>query len=131
MFTIRNVGGFALFLLGTTFLWLTPSFATRGLSTKGLWWSTTNALALLTVAGFSVATWGLFSRADWWEWVAIGSAILGFIVLIPYWVAAHGSGETTPWFNVVIHAIGNLGVLLLLRVPSWERWVDGHVMSGR
>ena len=27
MFTIRNVGGAALFLFGTTFLWLTPSFA--------------------------------------------------------------------------------------------------------
>jgi hypothetical protein len=30
MFTVRNMGGVALFLFGTTFLWLTPSFASSG-----------------------------------------------------------------------------------------------------
>jgi hypothetical protein len=33
MCTIRNLGGVALFLFGTTFLWLTPAFATPGVST--------------------------------------------------------------------------------------------------
>jgi hypothetical protein len=58
MFTIRNIGGVALFLFGTTFLWLTPTFATRG-STKGAMWSVTQVLSLATVAGFTIATWGL------------------------------------------------------------------------
>ncbi len=44
MFTIRNLGGVALFLFGTTYLWLTPMFASRGISTKGLWWSVTQVL---------------------------------------------------------------------------------------
>lgn len=54
MFTIRNLGGIALFLAGTTWVWLTPTFATRGVSTSGAVWAVTRALCLLTVAGFCV-----------------------------------------------------------------------------
>jgi hypothetical protein len=131
MFTIRNLGGVALFLFGTTFLWLTPAFATRGASTKGAMWSVTQVLALATLAGFTIATWGLFRRASWWEGVAIASALLGLAVLIPYWLAAHHAGEPTPWFNVLIHALGDVGVLVLLLVPTLEHWVSGHVLAGR
>lgn len=130
MFTIRNMGGVALFLFGTTFLWLTPDFATRGISTTGTWWSITRVLALVTLLGFTAATWGLFQQATWWEVMAVGSAILGLVVLAPYWVAAHNAGETTPGFNVFIHALGSAGVLVLLLVPTLERWVDARVMSG-
>ncbi len=51
------------------------------------------------------------------------------MALIPYWIAAHHAGETNPWFVVLIHALGGAGVLVLLLVPSLERWVDSHVMS--
>src|SRR5687767_3828215 len=107
MFTIRNLGGSALFLFGTTFLWLTPMFATKGVSTKGLAWSITNVVALLTIAGLSVATWGLFTKAGWWETVAIVFAVVGLVVLAPYWVAATNAGETNPAFNALIHAVGS------------------------
>lgn len=60
---------------------------------------------------------------------AIASALVGLVAVIPYWVAAHQAGEATPWFNVLIHALGSAGVLILLTVPSLERWVDSHVMS--
>src|SRR4029453_823704 len=99
MFTVRNIGGVALFLFGTTFLWLTPAFATRGISTEGGWWTATRALGLLPVAGFTVATWGLFRRDAWWEPVGLGSALVGLVALVPYWIAASRSGETAPWFN--------------------------------
>ena len=65
MWTIRNLGGVALFLFGTTFLWLTPAFAGAGVSTKGILWSVTQVLCLVTMAGFTIATWGLFSRSSW------------------------------------------------------------------
>ena len=84
----------------------------------------------MTLTGFTVATWGLFTRASWWEVVAIASALLGFVVLLPYWVAAHSSGETTPWFTVLVLAVGNAGVLVLLMVPTLELWVRGHVSRG-
>jgi hypothetical protein len=131
MFTIRNFGGVALFLFGTTYLWLTPMFASKGVSTKGFAWSITNVMAFATIVGFSIATLGLFRKAPWWEGVAIASAIVGLIVLIPYWIAAHGSGETTPWFNVLIHAVCAVAVLVLLLVPALNSWVNGHVMAGR
>jgi hypothetical protein len=131
MFTIRNMGEVALFLFGTTYLWLTPTFASAGVSTTGVAWSITLVLALVTIALFTAATWGLFKKAGWWEPVAVTAAAVGFVVLIPYWVAASHAGETTPWFNVLIHALGNVGVLVLLLVPSLEHWVDGHVLAGR
>lgn len=130
MFTIRNMGGVALFLFGTTFLWLTPSFASRGVSTTGAMWAVTAVLALATLAAFTVATWGLFRKRSWWEGAAVAAAVLGVVVLIPYWLAAHHAGEATPGFNVAIHALGDAGVFALLLVPQLEHWVSGHVIAG-
>lgn len=75
MFTIRNLGGIALLLAGSTWLWLTPEFASAGVETSGLLWAGTRMLALVTVASFCVAAWGLFARHGWWETVALGSAV--------------------------------------------------------
>jgi hypothetical protein len=130
MFTIRNLGGVALFLFGTTFLWLTPAFATPGVSTKGIAWPITQVLALVTLALFTAATWGLFTKAGWWEAVAVVAAALGFVALIPYWLAASRSGEPGLGINLLVHALGSVGVWVLLLVPSLERWVNGHVIAG-
>lgn len=129
MFTIRNVGGVALFLFGTTFAWITPEFVTAGLKNTGGLWATVRVLALVTAAGFTVATWGLFQRASWWETVAVASAVVGAIALVPYLMAARAAGETNPWFTAAIIALGIAGVLVLLLVPTLEQWVSSHVMS--
>ncbi len=132
MFTIRNLGGVALLLAGSTWLWLTPAFATRGVSTSGAAWAITRVLSLLTVAGFLVATWGLFARQTWWETVALGSAAVGLIALVPYLLAAISGGETTgtATWNAAVHVFMLAGIFVLLLVPSLEQWVDGHVMGG-
>lgn len=132
MFTIRNLGGVALFLAGTTWLWLTPAFASRGVATTGLTWAVTRALCLLTMAAFTVATCGLFTHKGWWEVVALGSATVGLLALIPYWLAAYNGGETigTATWNAFVHVLMVAGVFGLLLVPSLERWVDHHVMGG-
>ena len=104
MFTIRNLGGVALFLFGTTYMWLTPLFAKNaGAATQTVLWSVVMVLCVITMAGFTVATWALFAKASWWSAVAVASAIAGLVVLIPYWVAANAIGEPTPWYNVLIH----------------------------
>ena len=69
MFTIRNWGGVALFLFGTTYLWLTPMFASQGIPTRGIWWSITQVLAFGTLLGFTIATGGLFKKSSWWDGV--------------------------------------------------------------
>ena len=132
MFTIRNLGGVALLAMGSTWLWLTPAFAGRGVSTSGVLWSVTRVLSLLTVAGFCFATWGLFARHSWWEAVAIGSAVLGIVALFPFCIAAVRGGElsgTVSW-NALVHLLMLAGLVLLLEIPSLEQWVDHHVMSG-
>lgn len=129
MFTIRNMGGAALLLFGTTFAWITPEFVTTGLKNTGALWMAVRVLALTTMAGFALATWGLFRQTAWWETAAIVSAMVGAVTLVPYLVAAHDAGETNPWFTAGIIALGIAGVLVLLLVPSLERWVNAHVMA--
>jgi len=131
MFTIRNLGGVALLAMGSTWLWLTPAFAGRGVSTSGVLWSATRALSLITVAAFCVATWGLFARHSWWAAVAMGSAVLGTLALVPFCIAAVRGGESTgtvSW-NAFVHLLMLTGLVLLLEIPSLEQWVDHHVMS--
>ncbi len=63
--------------------------------------------------------------------MAVVAAAAGFVVLVPYWIAASHAGVVNPAFDVLIHALGNIGVLVLLLVPRLEHWVDGHVLAGR
>jgi cell shape-determining protein MreD len=95
-------------------------------------WSTARGLSLLTIAGFCVATVGLFARHSWWETAAIGSAVVGLLALIPYAFASALGGETTgtvAW-NATVHVLMVAGIFALLLIPQLERWVQHHVMSG-
>ena len=132
MFTIRNSGGVALLLMGSTWLWLTPAFAGRGVSTSGVLWAVTRVLCLLTIAGFCVATWELFARHSWWEVVALGSAAVGILALLTFSIAAARGGETsgTVTWNLFVHVLMLSGLFVLLLVPPLERWVAYHVMRG-
>jgi hypothetical protein len=132
MFTVRNIGGVALFLAGTTWLWLTPAFATKGVSTSGTLWGVTRVLCFITVAVFCAATWGLFAREGWWEATAIAAAVLGLVSLVPYWLAATDGGESTGTvaYNSSLHVLMAAGVVALLLMPTLEQWVSRHVMSG-
>jgi hypothetical protein len=131
MFTLRTLGGIALLMAGSSWLWLTPTFATRDQDTSGILWNITMVLSLLTVLSFCVATWGLFARWNWWEYAALASAGLGLLALLPYWSAAIGAGETigtTAW-NAFVHVLMVALVAALLLVPPLERWVDQQVMG--
>ncbi|QCO98002.1 hypothetical protein FCN77_10105 [Arthrobacter sp. 24S4-2] len=131
MFTLRTFGGIALFMAGSSWLWLTPTFATRGVDTSGALWAITMVLCLVTILGFCVATWALFARWSWWEYAALGSAGLGLVTLVPYWFAAVGRGETvgtTAW-NAFVHVLMVGIVAALLLAPPLERWVNHQVMG--
>ena len=119
MFTIRNLGGVSLLLMGSTWLWLTPAFAGRGVSTSGVLWAMTRVLCLLTVVGFCVATWALFARYPWWELAAKGSAAVGAVTLVLYWLAAARGGE--PVGTVSWNVFDVLDCGLLYSCPSGEK----------
>jgi hypothetical protein len=131
MFTVRNLGGVALLLAGSTWLWLTPAFASRSVTTSGTTWAVTRTLCLLTVATFCVAAWGLFARHPWWEVAALGAAALGLVALVPYLFAAIRGGESsgTAAWNASVHVFMLAGIFVLLRVPSLEQWVNHHVIG--
>jgi hypothetical protein len=127
----RNLGALALFLYGTTFLWLTAAFAGTGTPASGTAWTVTQLLVLATIGGFSVAGWGIYNASWWWERLAISSAILGFAPLIPYWLAARPAvGAGTVAQGVILHAIGNALVLVLLLAPPTKHWIQNQVQRG-
>ena len=131
MFTLRTLGGIALLMAGSSWLWLTPTFATKGVRTSGFLWNLTMVLCLLTILGFCIATWALFARWNWWEYAALASAGLGLVSLVPYWFAAVGGGEaagTVAW-NAFVHVLMVAIVAVLLLVPPLERWVNQQVMG--
>jgi hypothetical protein len=124
----RNLGALALFLYGSTFLWLTAAFAGAGTPASGTAWTVTQLLGIATIGGFSVAAWGIYKATSWWERLAVGSAIFGFAPLIPYWLAASAVvGGGTVAQGVVSHMVGNALVLLLLLLPSPRHWIEDQV----
>jgi hypothetical protein len=127
----RNLGALALFVYGTTFLWLTAAFAGAGTPASGTAWTVTQLLVIATILSFSVAAWGIYKATSWWERLAIGSAVLGFASLIPYWLAARPAvGAGTVAQGVIIHAIGNALVLVLLLAPPTKHWIQNQVQRG-
>jgi hypothetical protein len=122
MFTFKNVFAVGLFLFGTTFVWMTASFAGKTPPPTGAAWSLENVLALVAVVGFSVAAWGVFKDLSWWEPVAIVSAIVGLIAVIPYTVGLSASdigyADSGVQINLALHAVGSGLVLLLIWVPA-------------
>jgi hypothetical protein len=127
----RNFGVLALFVYGTTFLWLTAAFAGIETPASGTAWTVTQLLVLATIGGFSVAAWGSYKATSCWERLAIGSAVLGFAPLIPYWLAARPAVDAgTVAQGVIIHAIGNALVLVLLLAPPTKHWIQNQVQRG-
>ncbi len=59
MFTFRNVFALALFLFGTTFLWLTAAFLGDKRDAKGVVWTVVQVGAMLVIIGFAAGAWGL------------------------------------------------------------------------
>jgi hypothetical protein len=127
MFTFKNVFAVGLFLFGTTFVWMTASFAGRTPPPTGAAWAVVNALTLLVVVGFTVAAWGVFKGASWWETVALASAVVGLVSMIPYLVGLTQIDATFAdlgiEINLWMHILGSLIVVGLVLLPSMHDWM--------
>src|SRR5262245_15022463 len=81
MLSFRNIVAVAVFLFGTTFLWMTPLFI--GPRATGAIWTAAQVLGFVAILGFTVAAWGIFKATGWWETVALASAVAGVAATIP------------------------------------------------
>ncbi len=128
MLTFRNVFAVALFLFGTTFLWLTPAFlGDKQAAVTGAIWTVVQVGAILVIVGFAAGAWGVFKETSWWQPITIVSALVGLIVLIPYWIGGSFLGVANLWTNLALHALGSVAVLVVLLVPLAHDWLLGRI----
>jgi hypothetical protein len=129
MFTFRNLVAVGVFLFGSTFLWMTPLFI--GPEATGPIWTAAQVLGFLAIIGFTVAAWGIFKAAGWWETVALASGVVGVAATVPYAIAAPslavGGDPLTLVINVGLHVLGSAVVIVALRVRPAERWIEGRL----
>lgn len=129
MFTFRNIIAAGVFIFGTTFLWMMPLFIGR--EATGAMWTAAQVLGFLAIVGFTVAAWGIFRAAGWWETVALASGVVGIAATIPYAIAAPslavGGDPLTLVINIGLHTLGSAAVIAALRVPPAERWIEARL----
>lgn len=98
-------------------------------------WATATAGALVSLALFTLAAWGVFKSKSWWERVAVAGAIAGLATLVPYGIAASSTGVSGPGLNSAIHIAGSGAVLAVLLVPALEcrvkAWLSGEGRRGQ
>jgi hypothetical protein len=126
--TRRNIAAVTLLVYGSTFLWMTALFAGTSRPPGGAAWVIASIGALVSLALFTLAAWGVFRSKWWWQRAASAGAIAGLATLVPYWIAASSTPE--PGLNKPIHIVGSAAVLLVLLVPALERrltaWLSGQ-----
>jgi hypothetical protein len=131
MFTFKNIVAIGLFLFGTTFLWMTASFTGKTPPPEGSLWTIENILALVAVIGFSAAAWGVFKDLALWEPVAVASATVGLIAVIPYIVGLTqidvGFADLGVQINLAMHVLGSAAVLALVLVPAANEWFTARL----
>ncbi|HST87911.1 MAG TPA: hypothetical protein VLJ14_05980 [Ktedonobacterales bacterium] len=129
MFTFRNSVAVAVFLFGSTFLWMTPLFI--GPTATGALWTAAQVLGFLAIIGFTVAAWGIFKAASWWERVALAAGVVGVAAVIPYAIAAPATaaaGDSLSLvINIALHVLGSAGVIAALLMHPIERWIEGQL----
>ena len=126
MFTFRNLVALGLFLFGTTFLWMTASFAGKTPPPEGAAWTLENALALAAIVVFGAAAWAVFTDRSWWEPAAVAGGIVGLVAVVPYLVAIGGTGgfaDLGVEINLGMHAVGSALVLALVWLKPLHGWV--------
>lgn len=135
------------FILGTMYLWSSPAFVKPTDVRPGapIWserffapseiansWSRgLLGASLLVVLLFGVAAFGLWRGAGgWWTWAGLGAAILGFLVLIPWWVAIGGDA---PAMSILVNAVLTLwsvGIAVVLSSPALRAMITRFLEAG-
>jgi hypothetical protein len=127
MWTFKNVLAVALFLFGSTFLWMTAAFAGRNPPPTGMAWTLVNILALAAVVGFTIAAWAVVKQYSWWGPVTLVSAIIGLAAVVPFVVGVMQAGiglvDLGVQINLWMHLLGSAAVVAVVRLPDLHTWV--------
>jgi hypothetical protein len=127
MWTFKNLLAVALFLFGSTFLWMTPAFAGRTPPPTGPAWTLVNILALAAVAGFTIAAWAVFKQYSWWGPVTLVSAIIGLVAVIPFVIGVlqigTGLADLGIQINLWMHLLGCVAAVAVVGLPDLHTWV--------
>lgn len=117
---MRTITAVAVFLFGTTFLWLTPAMAGKsGQELSGARWVTVQVLVWAAILGFSAAAWGLYRSLPWWTPVLAVSALAGLAASAVYALAVRDvPGVANVASNVLLHAGVSLVLLVVVSTPT-------------
>jgi hypothetical protein len=115
---MRTTTAVAVFLFGTTFLWLTPAMAGKsGQDLSGARWVAVQVLVWAAILGFTAAAWGLYRSLSWWTPVLVVSALAGVAASAMYALAVRDvPGVANVASNVLLHA--GVSALLLIAVST-------------
>lgn len=127
MWTFKNMLALGLLVFGSTFMWMTASFAGRVPPPTGVAWTMVNGLALAAVAGFTVTAWAVFKEYSWWHIGALLSAIVGLVAVVPFVIGLLQIGAAMAdlgiQINLWIHVIGNVAIIATTRSPAARDWL--------
>jgi hypothetical protein len=130
MFTFKNLIAIGFFLFGTTFLWMTRDFLAEPKAGTGTVWSVVQVLVLIAIVGFAFVGWAVFKDATWWEPVALASAIVGLLAVVPYVIGVFqvgDQGDGGVQMNIAIHVLGVAAVLGVVLVPFLHDWIEKRI----
>jgi hypothetical protein len=130
MLTFKNVVALGFLVFGSTFLWMTRAFLADSRSGTGSVWSVVQVLVLISMAGFALAAWVVFKEGTWWEPVALASAIVGLVAIVPYVMGIRqvgDMGDAGVQMNIGIHLFGVGAVLVVVLVPVVHDWFTKRI----
>ena len=117
---MRTITAIAVFLFGTTFLWLTPAMAGKsGQDLSGPRWVAVQLLAWATILGFTAAAWGIYRSLAWWTPVLAVAALAGVVAAGLYAFAVREVPDVANVAsNVLLHAGISLALLVAVALPT-------------
>jgi hypothetical protein len=124
MARFRTAGAAAIFLFGSTFLWVMSSLP--GTRDHCAWRQLVGhpGTGPRHCGGVRWGRLGLGKASEWWKPLAIVGLVLGMVVLLIWWSAVSSiSGVTNLVANLALHAAG-IAVLLVLLIASLARRLD-------
>ncbi len=124
---MRERLGVALFVLGSTFLWIVPPFA-GSLERATPLADVLHILGVATIVVFGAAAWALARDLPWWVHAARWAAALGLVTCAAVAAVDVAVGhDVLLGLDVLAHAAGCGALLVLATVPALrstlgDRW---------